>query len=109
MPLRRIASPDDRERGKAGRRFSATGSEHGKRHFVARIRGSGLQSFGHGLAAAKGFARMTGRLRRLMRRVMSVIEMSLMRGGGGLMRGSVVRTGQGARKQDARKVENREL
>jgi hypothetical protein len=107
LPLRRIASPDDRERGKAGDRFSAIGGKRGGGHFVARLGGGGLQLLGRGLAAAKGFARMTGR--RLMRRVMSVIEMSLMRGGGGLMRGSVVRTGQGARKQDARKIENREL
>lgn len=109
MPLRRIASPDDRERGKAGRRFSAIGGKRGGGHFVARLGGGGLQLLGHGLAAAKGFARVAGRFRQLMRRVMSVIEMSLMRGGGGLVRCSVVRTRQGARKQDARKVENREL
>lgn len=109
MPLRRATLLGDLETGKAGDRFSAIGGKRGGGHFVARLGGGGLQLLGRGLAAAKGFARMTGRLRRLMRRVMSVIEMSLMRGGGGLMRGSVARTGQGARKQDACKIENREL
>ncbi|MBX3506111.1 MAG: hypothetical protein KF895_11585 [Parvibaculum sp.] len=97
------------ELGKAVRRFNTNVGKCDRSRFVARIRGSGLQSLGHGLAAAKGFARMTGGLRRLMRRVMSLIEMRLMRGGSGLMRGSVARTGQGAREQDACKIEDREL
>ena len=109
MPLRRIASPSALEPGKAGRRFSVFGGKHGSSHFVARLRSGGLQPLGHSLAAANGFTRMAGRLRRLMRRMMSVIEMCLMRRGGGLMRGGVACTGQGARKKDACEIEDREL
>ena len=43
-----------------------------------------------------------------MHRMITVMEMVLMCGGRGFMRGGVARAGQGPRKQDARKIENRE-
>lgn len=44
-----------------------------------------------------------------MRVMFTVKQVALMRRGGSLMRGGVARTGQGARKQDACKIEDRQL
>lgn len=106
-PLRRIVSLSDLEEGMARDRPAATARKGHSSYFVARL-GGRLRLSGRSLAIADGLTRVAGRLWRLMRGVMSVVGMFLMRGGG-LARCSVARTGQGARKQDACKIEKREL
>ncbi|MBX3446201.1 MAG: hypothetical protein KF765_05570 [Parvibaculaceae bacterium] len=97
----------DLEEGMARDRPAAIARKGRSSYFVARL-GGRLRLSGRGLAIADGLTRVAGRLGRFMRSMMNVVGMFLMRGGG-LARCSGARTGQGARKQDACKIEKWEL
>ena len=109
LPLGRIAPLSDLELGKTRERSRAIGCKRNTCRFIARLCCRRLQLAGSALAAAQGFARMTGGPRRVMRVMFAVMEVVLMRRGGGFMRGGVTRAWQGARKQDACKIKDRQL